>query len=214
MTGTAKTRSRNRWKFLHIGIDAAPLLLGVGDHAVLVAVFQNTLQLGIPAGAIHRGEQAALDDCKAAAEFAVVFVEAVAHDASDSLPRGRMAVHAAHEKRFAHAHANLVVATDAEIAKAPVGQFEDQTLHRLQHGTQLRVGVLRHRPFAVLVRMAGSTHRRRRITILHEQLLVRFSRFLFDRGLWSGWAATRLGRVWGGGGGGGSPRTEPNIYVV
>ena len=85
-----------------------------------------------------------------------------------------MPVHVAHEQRLLEVHPHRRVTADAEITVGAVGELQHRTVKGIEDRTHLRVGVRRHRPFAVLRRMTRGARRRRRIRALGKQLLVLF----------------------------------------
>ncbi len=158
--------------FLCLGVDLAAGLVAFGDDAVFLRLGKDPRQFLVSLGAVDWFEEVALDEVVATADLAVGVLESMTDDAGDALAGGRVAVLILYEDRFAHVHAHLVVATDAEVAVGAGGLLDDGRVHRVEHRAHLRVGVRRDRPFPVMVRMAGPAGRRRGESILREKFLV------------------------------------------
>ena len=89
-----------------------------------------------------------------------------------------MARDAAHVETFAEAHPDRIMASNAKIADGHILQLLQRSLKRLQGRGHLRVGMLRHRPLAILIRVAGLANLGGGILTLDKELRVFFSGFV------------------------------------
>ena len=164
----AEGRGGELERALDVGVDGAAGAAALGHDSVVVAR-DHALELGVAGGPVDRVEDVALGDRQPARDLAVGPVEAMADDAGDSLARGRMAVDVGHELRLAEVHPHRRVAADAEVAVGAVGELEDGAVHGIEHRAHLGVGVRRHRPLAVLLRVAGGAGGGGGEAVLEEQ---------------------------------------------
>ena len=61
----------------------------------------------------------------------------------------------------------------AEITVRPICELEYRAVHRIEYRTHLSIGMRRHRPFPVVLRVAGLARLRGREPVLQEDLGVR-----------------------------------------
>ena len=85
-------------------------------------------------------------------------------DASNTLTRGRMSLEIRDKRTLAEISANLIVAAQAEVAHRTRRAEVQEVADRQIDGAELRIRMLRNRPFFILLRMAGATGGRRGVT--------------------------------------------------
>ncbi len=147
-------------RFTPFGVD---LVFVTVDHA---------LEFLIPRRPVDRFEQIALHDLHPAAFFPIGLVDPVADNTGNALARDRMPVDIAHEQGLSEVHPHLCVASDTKITIGSVGPLENGALHRVEHGTQLSIGMRGYRPFTVMILVARFTGGCGREPIFHKEYPV------------------------------------------
>ena len=172
MAGAAETGLPELAGSLDTGVNLAARFVAVGDHPVLIRLRKNTFEFCVPSGPENRFDNVPLNQGETPGHFPVSIFQTMADHAGDPFARSRMPVHVALENRLAQVHAHLRVTANAKVAGGAAALQHDGPMHGVEHGAQLRIGMGRNRPLAIMIRMARAARRRRGVLGLGEKLRV------------------------------------------
>ncbi len=144
--------SRNRGKLVHVRVDPEGLLT-VRTTRIGVGRGEYFEQSRISGRTAHGLFEHAFGQANATVDLTVCPANTMTHGAGDAFPGGTRPIEIRDEERFSRLHPDRRMTADAEVAESAVRALEHLTVHGVEHGAHLRIGMLRTRPLFVVIRV-------------------------------------------------------------